>query len=174
VYDTIFNNKAREMFKYTYHHFCGNNLPYALARLTAMATDGVQYDIPMNQLGWSWPQWCEWVARLLQGKMVAINAPTTQDAIYRTPEEIAEIVRQFIGHTTPYTTAIVMPGCQLSVATPLENVRAMVQAGRNYGIYPACKNMCMAEWNEQDFRQSLDRLTPKLPIWAYYWRKLPR
>jgi uroporphyrinogen-III decarboxylase len=173
IYDTIFNNQAAKMFDYTYHHFCGNNVPYAMARLTAMSTDGVQYDVPMDQLGWNWAKWCEWVARLFHGKLMAMNAPTTQDACYRTPAEIAEIVKSFIDHTTPFTTATIMPGCQLSVATPKENVHALVDAGRKYGVYPECKTRIKPVWTEDEYQESLAKLTPKLPVWAYAWRKMP-
>jgi len=62
-----------------------------------------------------------------------MNSPTTQLACHGTPEEIDEMVRQFIEATIPHTTAVVMPGCEIDSYAPAENVKAIVDAARKYG-----------------------------------------
>jgi uroporphyrinogen-III decarboxylase len=46
------------------------------------------------------------------------------------------MVRDFIKHRVPYTTPIIMPGCEIGSRTPEANVVAMIEAGRTYGKYP--------------------------------------
>ncbi|MBM3334375.1 hypothetical protein FJY63_06915, partial [Candidatus Sumerlaeota bacterium] len=54
---------------------------------------------------------------------------------YSKPEEIEQTVRDFIRATTPHTTAIVMPGCEVDSYAPVANVRAMIDATRKWGRY---------------------------------------
>jgi hypothetical protein len=147
-----------------------------MAKLATHGFKAIQYDEPMQQLsrtGWTWGKWCEWVARLYHGKLCAMNAPTCQAALHRTPQEIETMVRDFIEHTTPWTTAVMMPGCELSVFTPVENVRAMIDATRKWGKYPECKTRAAALWTEEDFEASLQKLgiASKIPDWAYSWKR---
>ena len=171
IYDRIFINKAAKYFKYPFHHICGNNLPTNLAMVTTMPYSGFQYDEPMQQINWSWPQWSEWVARLSKGKMCPMNGVTTQDLAYRHPEDVARKIKEYIYHTTPYNTAVVMPGCELALTTPNENVAAMVAATRQYGKYPQCKKAANPIWTDDEFNESRVNLTGKLPKWIYYDRK---
>ncbi len=80
----------------------------------------------------SWPEWFQRVAKLFSGKRCAMNAPTTQLACHGTPQEVEAMVRQFIESTTPYTTAVVMPGCEIDSFAPLENVQRMIDTARSY------------------------------------------
>ena len=80
----------------------------------------------------TWPQWFERVARLLKGKQCAMNSPTTQLACHGTPEEVRRMVTEFIEATTPHTTACVMPGCEIDSYSPVENVRALIDAARTW------------------------------------------
>jgi uroporphyrinogen-III decarboxylase len=78
-----------------------------------------------------WPEWFERVARLFHGKQCAMNAPTTQLACHGTADEVTRMVTDFIDATTPHTTACVMPGCEIDSFTPLENVKAIIDAARS-------------------------------------------
>ncbi len=40
------------------------------------------------------------------------------------------MVRDFIEATTPHTTAVVMPGCEVDSFAPVENVKAMIDTAR--------------------------------------------
>lgn len=171
VYDRIFANKAAKYFKYPFHHICGNNLPTALAMVTTMPYSAFQYDETMQQIKWTWPQWSEWVARLAKGKMCPMNGVTTQDLAYRSPDVVAEKIKEYIYHTTPHNTAVVMPGCELALTTSEENVASMVNATRKYGKYPECKRAVEQIWAESDFKDSQIELIGKLPNWIYYDRK---
>ncbi len=131
-YDAIYARKVAECFEYPFWHICGNNLPRAMEWINTIPAKAVQYDEPMSQLKLSWPDWCEWVARLYAGKKCVMNAPTTQVALHGTVEEVETMVRQFLDRSLPHTTAAVMPGCELSTYTPKDNVQAMIRAGRSY------------------------------------------
>ncbi|NPV29872.1 MAG: hypothetical protein HPY58_09535 [Firmicutes bacterium] len=174
IYDRIFAEKCASIFKYPFHHICGHNLPYAMEMLASMPYAGVQYDEPMKQLGWSWAQWCEWVARLNKGIACVMNAPTTQALAYKDAEYNRTMIKEFIEHTTPHTTAVIMPGCEISVGTPLENVKAAIEATRKYGKYPECKTAAEQIWTEESFQESRKKLTKNLPQWALHYRKNPR
>jgi len=66
----------------------------------------------------------------------ARHAPATQLACHGTPEEVEQMVKDFIKYTTPYTTAVVMPGCEIDAYAPVENVKTIIAATRKYGKYP--------------------------------------
>jgi hypothetical protein len=90
----------------------------------------VQYDMPYYSQKLSYPEWFESVARLFAGKRCAMNSPTTQLACHGTAGEVRRMVRDFIECTTPHTTAVVMPGCEIDSYSPLENVQAMIEVAR--------------------------------------------
>jgi len=161
IYDKIYAEKVAKLFKYPMHHHCGSNLPYTFDVLLKFPNVALQFDQSMPQLNWSWAKWCEWAARMASGKQCLANSPTTQVAVHGNPDAIRTMVKEFIAHTTPYTTAIVMPGCQLSTATPTENVKAIVETAREYGKYPECKNMAKPEWEEDEFQDSVKKLVGK-------------
>ncbi len=129
--DRIFVEKAATIFPHVFWHICGHNLPEAmqmLARWTGL--EAVQYDMPYYSQRISWPEWFESIAKLYSGRLCAMNSPTTQLACHGTPAEVKQMVREFIDATLPYTTAVVMPGCEIDSYTPAENVRAMISAAR--------------------------------------------
>ncbi len=130
-YDKIFAEEAAKIFPYTFWHICGHNLPQAMQALTEWeGVKAVQYDMPYYSQKLPWPEWTESVARLFAGKRCAMNAPTTQACCHGTAGEVRQMVREFIDSTTPHTTAVVMPGCEIDSYSPTENVKAMIDAAR--------------------------------------------
>jgi len=129
--DRVFIEKAKKIFPYVFWHICGHNLREALEMVSSWdGIKGIQYDMPYYGQEEPWPAWFERVARLLKGRQCAMNAPTTQLACHGTPEQIREMVTQFIDATLPHTTACVMPGCEIDSYSPTENVRAIIDAAR--------------------------------------------
>lgn len=129
--DEIFVEKAVKLFPYVFWHICGHNLPEALRLLTEWnGIKAVQYDMPYYSQKLSYPEWFESVAKLFAGKRCAMNAPTTQLACHGTSEEVRQMVCDFIDVTTPHTTACVMPGCEIDSWSPVENVKAIIDAAR--------------------------------------------
>lgn len=133
--DRVFIDKAKTIFPHVFWHICGHNLPEALEWVASLdGVQAVQYDMPYYTQKLTWPEWFEHVAKLLGSKgKCAMNSPTTQLACHGAPDEIDEMVRQFIEASTPYTTAVVMPGCEIDSYAPVENVKAIVDAARKYG-----------------------------------------
>ena len=129
--DRIFVEKAAKIFPHVFWHICGHNLPEAMKMLRDWpGLQAVQYDMPYYSQHISWPEWFESVAKLFTGRLCAMNAPTTQLACHGTVTEVKQMVREFIDSTLPYTTAVVMPGCEIDSYTPAENVRAIIAAAR--------------------------------------------
>jgi len=86
------------------------------------------------------------------------------------------MVKEFLEHTTPFVPAVIMPGCELSIHTSAENVRAMVEGGRKWGKYPECKTRGKLIWTDEEFKASLPKLVApegKMPVWAWYWQRIP-
>ncbi len=54
-----------------------------------------------------------------------------------TPDEVYEQTRQLVENMAPYRNFILSTGCDLPPETPLENIRAFMEAGREYGKRPA-------------------------------------
>jgi hypothetical protein len=156
-YDEMWVKEVVKYFPNSFWHVCGKNLPHAIEWLTTLPIKAVQYDEPMAQLGWSWPKWTEWVARVFKGKLCAMNSPTTQMLLNGKPHEVERMVKEFIDHTTPHTTAVIMPGCEPSSSSPVENIRAMIDTGRNYGKYPECRTRGTAVWEEGEFEEMKTR-----------------
>ncbi len=131
--DERFVEKATKIFPYVFWHICGHNLPEAMKALTEWnGIKAVQYDMPYYSQKLSWPEWCESVARLFAGKRCAMNSPTTQTACHGTADDVRQMVRDFVEATTPHTTAVVMPGCEIDSYAPLENVKALIDAAREF------------------------------------------
>ncbi|MEW6249583.1 MAG: hypothetical protein AB1716_02970 [Planctomycetota bacterium] len=146
--DRLFIEKCGRIFPYVIWHICGHNLPQALEMIAGWpAVKGVQYDMPYYSQKLSWPEWCEYAAKIFAGGgrqggtrggpgsgrgagQCAMNSPTTQVACHGTPDDIRRMVREFVEATRPHTTACVMPGCEVDAWSPVENVRAMIAAAR--------------------------------------------
>lgn len=131
--DKIFVDKAKTIFPHVFWHICGHNLSEAMEMIAGWeGVQAVQYDMPYYTQRLTWPEWFESVAKLFQGRKCAMNAPTTQLACYGTPAEVAQMVHEFIDATLPYTTAVVMPGCEIDSYAPTENVQAIIDAARTH------------------------------------------
>lgn len=129
--DRLFIEKCKKIFPYTFWHICGHNLDHALKMVSSW--DGIkamQYDMPYYGQEVTWPQWFEHVARLLKGRQCAANSPTTQLACHGSAAQVRQMVNEFIDATLPHTTACIMPGCEIDSFSPVENVRAMIDAAR--------------------------------------------
>lgn len=150
-YDRIWAEAAAKKFKYTFWHICGKNLPHAIDMLGDYPIKAIQYDEAFPNVKLSWAKWTEYVARLYKGKICCGNSPTTQAIINSDPETCETMVKEFIEHTTPFTTAWVIPGCQPASRSPLENIKAMIDGARKYGKYPECKANFEPAWTDEEF-----------------------
>ncbi|MCF7707879.1 MAG: hypothetical protein K9N52_03150 [Verrucomicrobia bacterium] len=132
--DRAFVDKACKLFKYPFMHHCGKNLPQAMEIIADMPCKAVQYDEPYYSMDQDWRKWCETAAKWFEGKKCAMNAPTTQKACFAKPDEIKRMVNDFLEATVPYTSAVVMPGCEIDSYAPVENVKAMIDAAREFNV----------------------------------------
>lgn len=54
-----------------------------------------------------------------------------------TPKQVYEASRDLIAQVMPYGDFILSSGCLVSDAAPFENMKAMVDAAKDFGVYPA-------------------------------------
>lgn len=130
-YDEIWMEKAKRIFRHTFWHICGQNLPAAIEWCARTAqVCAVQYDMPYRPTGMTQTEFWEWASKKFAGRKCAMNGPTTQQCLHSTPDELRKLVRKYIEITTKHTTAVIMPGCELSAYTPVENVRSLIEPAR--------------------------------------------
>jgi uroporphyrinogen-III decarboxylase len=86
--------------------------------------------MPYRPTGMTQTEFWEWDSKKFTGRKFAMNGPTTQQCLHSTPEELRKLTRKYIEITTKYTTAVIMPGCELSAYTPVENVKALIESAR--------------------------------------------
>jgi uroporphyrinogen-III decarboxylase len=133
-YDLKFIEKAKTIFPHVFWHICGRNLPQAMQMLADMdGIQAVQYDMPYYTQNVSWREWSEINAKLFAGRKCSMNAPTTQVCCHGSSEDVEVMVKDFIEATLPHTTAVIMPGCEIDSYSPVENVKAMIDAARRHG-----------------------------------------
>ena len=134
-YDEIWMEKAKRIFKFPFWHICGQNLPAAIEWCAKTAQVwAVQYDEPYRPTGMTQTEFWEWTAKKFSGRKCAMNGPTTQQCLHSTPDELRRLVKKYIEITTRSTTAVIMPGCELSAYTPVENVRALIESARSSSV----------------------------------------
>jgi uroporphyrinogen decarboxylase len=56
--------------------------------------------------------------------------------LHGTPSEVEEAAIELIKKCGPGGRYVLSPGCALPLATPIENVQAMIAAANKYGKYP--------------------------------------
>lgn len=112
---------VRKAGGYTVLHVCGKtrkNLPY----MVQTGANGISVDQQMD-IGW--------VAQELKGKAATIgNVSPTNTLLFKKPENVIEEAKRCIDAGTN----ILAPGCGFAPETPLENMKALVEAAHKYGV----------------------------------------
>lgn len=107
-------------------HVCGQTTA-VMKRLAETGADVVEFDAPTD-FAEAW--------KVSRDKVCLLgNVDTSEVLTFGTPERVAEECRKRIEAVKPESGYILSSGCALSPNTSAENVRAMVGAAREYGVY---------------------------------------
>ena len=107
-------------------HICGN--------ATAIIEDMVKTGAPYFELDYKIDR--EHVRRITDDKVTIFGTLDPSDLLCNgTPDEITQKVREEILLMGQNGYFVLSPGCTLPGSTPIENIRAFVEAGRKFGQY---------------------------------------
>ncbi|MBC7107339.1 MAG: MtaA/CmuA family methyltransferase [Methanomassiliicoccales archaeon] len=119
-YQKMVADSIRKNGAYSILHICGNttkNLKY----MAQTGVNGISVDQQMD---------ISWVKEQLKGKCATIgNVSPTSTLLKKSPADVEDEVRKCIEGGTD----VVAPGCGFAPETPLENMRALVNATKKYG-----------------------------------------
>jgi uroporphyrinogen decarboxylase len=110
------------------YHVCGNSM-HLIEKMVESGVDGLSLDSKDN--GVDLPK----VARKIPKNVVIIgNMSPIKTIVYGSPEEVKEEVKTLLGSMDSIPNYILSTGCDLPLETPLENIDAFMETGRDYVI----------------------------------------
>jgi len=75
------------------------------------------------------------VAKKVNGQVAVIgNINPSATILHGTPDQVKKEVNELLFEMKPYPNFILSTGCGLPQETPYENIKAFMDAGRNYKI----------------------------------------
>lgn len=110
------------------YHICGNTMHL----IEKMAESGVEaLSLDSRETGVNLAE----AVKKVPGEVVLIgNISPTGKILSGKPNEVRHEVLQLLESLDPYSNFILSTGCDLPQETPLENIHAFMEAGRNYRI----------------------------------------
>lgn len=122
------NNSCRYTDVATVYHTCGNT-NHLLDMMVASGVDAISLDSP--KMGVFLPD----VARRIPKRVLIIgNICPTDTILFGTPAGVKEEVEELLRSMADYPNFILSTGCDLPQETPLENIDAFMNAGRDYRV----------------------------------------
>jgi len=117
------NRNIDAKVKHKMLHICGD-ITKLLPILPQTESDVISFDYPVSLTA----------ARDNLGNVMAFAGKLDPVSVLQSgsPDEIRQITKEYIEEAGNDGGYIVMPGCDLAPATPLENVQAMTETARNY------------------------------------------
>jgi uroporphyrinogen decarboxylase len=110
----------------TIYHICGNTM-HLVEKMSESGVDALSLD--SSEAGVN----IQAVARLISEDIILIGNVSPIGFILRgRPEEVKEEVIELLRDMEPYPNFILSTGCDLPQETPIENILAFMDAGRNY------------------------------------------
>jgi len=108
------------------YHICGNAM-HLVDKMVEAGVDALSLDSP--NAGIDLPA----VAKKLTSEVVIIgNIDPTGTILHGSPDNVKAEVNDLLNRMESYPNFILSTGCDLPQETPLENIRAFMQAGRQY------------------------------------------
>jgi len=120
------NESCRYTDVATVYHTCGNTTPL-VQKMAAAGVDAVSLD--SGEMGVDLPAIA---AQLPQEIMVMGNISPTGTILTGTPDEVSKEVNELLEKMAPHPNFILSTGCDLPEETPLDNIKAFMQAGRQH------------------------------------------
>lgn len=120
------NESCRYTGVATVYHTCGNTMPL-VQKMAAAGVDAVSLDSP--EVGVDLPAVA---AQLPREIMVMGNIDPTGAILTGTLDDVTEKVNGLLEEMAPYPNFILSTGCDLPEETPLDNIKAFMEAGRRH------------------------------------------
>ncbi len=110
------------------YHVCGNSM-HLIEKMAESGVDGLSLD--SKDTGVDLPA----IAKKIPKNIVMIgNMNPTKTIVYGSPEEVKEEVKTLLASMDDFPNFILSTGCDLPLETPLDNISAFMETGRNYTI----------------------------------------
>ena len=127
-FSAIYIRHITTSFKYSganfVYHTCGNTM-HLVDKMAHAGVQGVSLD--SHDTGVDLPAVAE---RLPEDVVVIGNISPTATMRSGTPREVRREVEALLGQMRPYPRFVLSTGCDLPQETPIENIRAFMEAGR--------------------------------------------
>jgi uroporphyrinogen decarboxylase len=127
-----FVRHINENFRYadvaTVYHTCGNTM-HLIGKMVESKVDAISLDSP--DAGVDLPR----IAGRVDGEVILIGNINPTGAIFKSnPGAVQEEVMQLLQAMDPYPNFVLSTGCDLPQETPIENISAFMNTGKNYRI----------------------------------------
>ena len=110
------------------YHVCGNSM-HLIEKMVESGVDGLSLD--SKDAGVDLTA----VAKRVSKDIVLIgNMSPTRTIVYGRPEEVKREVKTLLASMDDFPNIILSTGCDLPLETPLDNISAFIEAGRNHVI----------------------------------------
>ena len=129
-YSASYVKHINESFKYsgisTVYHTCGNTM-HLIDKMVLSGVDGISLDSKEVEVS------LKVVAEKVDGQVVVIdNSNPSATILHGKPDQVKEEVNELLDEMESYPNFILSTGCDLPQETPYENIKAFMDAGRNY------------------------------------------
>jgi len=111
------------------YHVCGNSM-HLIEEMVQSGVDALSLDSKDNNVN------LLEVANNVPKKIVIIgNMSPTKTIVYGNPEEVKTEVRDLLELMNKFPNYMLSTGCDLPLETPLDNISAFMETGRNYVVF---------------------------------------
>ncbi len=110
------------------YHVCGNST-HLIEKMVESGVDGLSLD--SKDVGVDLSE----IAKSIPKNIVLIgNMNPTRTIVYGSPKEVMEEVKALLESMDSFPNYVLSTGCDLPLETPLDNISAFMETGRNYVI----------------------------------------
>lgn len=127
-YVLMISNECHNANVASVYHICGNT-NHLIQKMVEANVDALSLDSP--EFGVSLPE----VIKIIPQDLILIgNISPTRTILREKPNDVTKEVNDLLTAMNPYPNFILSTGCDLPQETPLENIHAFMNAGRNFRI----------------------------------------
>lgn len=115
----------------TIYHICGNTMPLMHAMMN-LSADAISID--SKETGMDLSKIVEIARESRDGLVIIGNVNPTATMLYGSPEDVKAEVNWILDLMNSYPYFVLSTGCELPPETPMDNIRAFMEAGREYQV----------------------------------------
>ncbi|MBN1694136.1 uroporphyrinogen decarboxylase family protein [candidate division WOR-3 bacterium] len=110
------------------YHVCGNST-HLIEKMVESGVDGLSLDSKDGGI------YLSEIAKNIQKNIVLIgNISPSRTIVYGSPKEVKEEVKALLESMDSFPNYVLSTGCDLPLETPVDNISAFMETGRNYTI----------------------------------------